>query len=189
MKRFLNNPTVNFIGMCLSILLFAFVMVSNVSCAHTEDEENNNVEYMQIKLNPYERLLSASYDRYGGINYMVELEYDPWVKIVYKRSKYETLEYMAIITEHYYTVYHDYDNIEKIDSAEASMINRVKQVNTILQSCNNKPSPEDKKKISALLSKPNPKNIHSRKRDKIYPKTVSDWEKNYINQTTPDSIN
>ena len=127
-------------------ILFALTLVVLTSCGNRNDEDSFDKEFEHINLNPYERLISATVNQYNYIMYLVEVDYDPWTKILYKRSNTGKIVYMAVITEHRHTVHHDSKNIEWTDSAEAVMINNSKQINTILKKCNNNPSEEDKKK-------------------------------------------
>ena len=168
-------------------ILFALTLVVLASCENKNNEDSKDMEFEHINLNPYERLISASVNRYDYIDYLVEIDYDPWTKILYKRSNTGKLVYMAVITEHRRTVHHDSKNIEWTDSAEAVMINNSKQINTILKRCNNNPSEEDKKKIDAILAEGKQKvDYFSSCKNRVYPKTVKEWENRIIEETNPD---
>ena len=77
--------------------------------------------------------------------------------------------------------------IEWTDSAETVLINNNKQATAILKACNNKPSPEDKKKLDSIFAKGKKQIDYFKKcKDKIYPKTVKEWENRFIEETNPD---
>ena len=168
------------------IFCFALTLMVLSSCGNKNEEDNDHT-FAHINLNPYERLISASVNRYDYIDYLVELDYDPWTKILYRQSPIGKTVYVAVISEHRFTVHHDSKNIEWTDSAETVLINNNKQATAILKACNNKPSPEDKKKLDSIFAKGKKQIDYFKKcKDKIYPKTVKEWENRFIEETNPD---
>lgn len=163
MKRFLTFSIFN--------IVFSFMLIpALLSCSSNEDKHDEDIVYLHtnVRLNPYERLISASFDDWGNYSYLVQIEYQPHIKIAYNYSRDGKLLNRVTYVEHYPTV--------PSSTALSDSINKVRndirpKIDKVLANVKGRDlTKEERQTLDSLDAIAHPD----------FPETLKDWEKQEI---------